>query len=449
MSWGMQGAPVAGSESAGAELRVTLVVAGRAAAANSYYSAFLADARFNVLAMATSAEDVRAKLAGYRPEAVIVDGTVFNGVSDFAAAFASYPGACFLLLPGGAPAEQVETARQVPCVQEVLPDTANLPELAGKLYAAVLTRRRTAFVPGGGFTPPTPAGAASLLAAAPAMAGWRSIAVWSMQGGVGKSTLALALAFEAASRRLPALLVGLAAPDMTPLVLGPKNIKPEPNIMAWRANPTVDGLRAAVQHYDVLDVLVGFRDPLALAAYTTGSEAMEGNTSLHSLANCAAFAGKAVVIFDVSAPELAAPALSSANTLVLVARPDLPGIQSARDAVHLVHEKMGGRHRIPPEATYLIVNRTRQSTLRAEEVAKHGAADCPNFPALVAYVPDDPAVEEAVRGTRPAYYQSAHLRQAVKALGDLLFAGPPAGTSASAQPGKPLLGGLIRVKVRS
>jgi arsenite-transporting ATPase len=445
MSWGgplpVEPAPAAG------EARVTLLVAGQPGRAQSLYNAFLADARFNVLAMATSPEDVRAKVGGHNPEAVAVDGTVFKDVNAFSGALASYAGACYLLLPSAAPADQVEAARRVPCVQDVLGLDANLPELAGKLYATVMARRSSAFVPGGGFAPAGPAGVG--LGAAPAMAGWRSIAVWSVQGGVGKSTVAQALALDAANRRLPVLLVVLAAPDLTPLVLGPKNVRPEPNIMSWRAHPTMEGLRAAVQRFDTLDVLVGFRDPLALGAYA--NEAMDGNASLQDLANTAAFMGKAVVIFDVSAAELAAPALSAANTLVLVARPDLPGIQSARDAVHLVHEKMSGRHRIPPGATYLIVNRTRQSTLRAEEVARYGAQDCPNFPALVSYVPDDPAIEEAVRLNRPAYYQSAHLRQAVKVLGDLLFAGPPAAVRSGAgdAPAKPILGGLLRVRVKS
>jgi arsenite-transporting ATPase len=447
MSWG---APVpdlqlTNGAAPGAEQRVSLVVAGQPAAANTYYTAFLSDARFNVLAMATDGDDARAKVAGYAPEAVVLDATVFPDPRRFADAFLTYGGACFLLLPNVAP-DAAEAARKVPCVAEVLPANVNLTELAGKIYAAALTRRRTQFVPGGGFVPP----AAGAGGAATAMAGWRSVAVWSMQGGVGKSTLAQALTLEAASRRLPALLVPLAAPDMTPLVLGPKNLKPEPNIMSWRSNPTVDGLRAALQHYDLLDVLIGFRDPLTLAGYNTGNEAMEGNASLHNLANCAAFMGKAVIVLDVSAPELAAAALSAANTLVLVARPDLPGIQATRDAVRLVHEKMSGRHRIPPEATYLVVNRTRQSTFRAEEVARHGAQEFGlPFPALVSYVPDDPAIEEAVRLNRPAYYQSSHLRQAVKVLGDLLFAAPPAAVQAAPQAGKSLFGGLLRVRVRS
>ena len=297
MSWG--GPLPAEPGPANAEARVTLIVAGQPGRAQSLYNAFLADARFNVLAMATSPEDVRAKVGGHNPEALAVDGTVFKDVGAFSASLAAYQGACYLLLPPGAPADQVEAARRIPCVQEVLVLDTNLPELAGKIYATVTARRSTTFVPGGGFTP-----AGLLASTASAMAGWRSIAVWSVQGGVGKSTVAQALALDAANRRLPVLLVVLAAPDMTPLILGPKNVRPEPNIMSWRANPTMEGLRSAVQHFDVLDILVGFRDPLALGAYT--NEAMEGNASLHGLANTAAFMGKAVVIFDVSAAELAA-----------------------------------------------------------------------------------------------------------------------------------------------
>ena len=236
---------------------------------------------------------------------------------------------------------------------------------------------------------------------------------------MGKSTIATALAFEAASRRLPTLLIGLGAPDPIPLANG---LRPDPNIMTWQATPTAENLRSHVQTVDLLDILVGFPDPLALNAYLP--EALDGAGSLPNLINAAAYAGYAVVIIDVSAQELAAAALSAANTLIMVGLPTLPGVLNTTEAVHLVNDVMAGQHRIAKEAIHLVVNKVRDSTLRPEEVVKTGAEVRTDFPSLAGYVPDDPQIELALNGRRPAYHQSEPLRRMTRTLGDLLFATP-------------------------
>jgi len=191
---------------------------------------------------------------------------------------------------------------------------ANFAELAGRLYDTAAVNRQARQVSSG--SQALNGGYQSLPSTA---VGFRAVAVWSPQGGAGKSTISVALACEAASRRLPTLLVGLGAPDPVPLVL---NLKAEPNLLTWRANHTPDGLRACVQRLEMLDVLAGFRDPLTLAGYK--AEALDGVGALPQLVSSAAYAGYAVVIIDVSSQELAAAALSAANTSVIVSLPTLP-----------------------------------------------------------------------------------------------------------------------------
>ena len=72
------------------ERPVTLLVIGEPQRVQGLYAAFLGDARFQVLATATTPEDVRAKLA-MEPEAVVAEGTVFHGPEALAAAFAACP----------------------------------------------------------------------------------------------------------------------------------------------------------------------------------------------------------------------------------------------------------------------------------------------------------------------------------------------------------------------
>lgn len=416
------------STSAPNERPVSLLVVGEPARIQGLRAAFLADARIQLIATSTSAEDVRSKLA-LEPEAVVVEGTVFAGPEAFVQSFAAFVGVVMVLLPSGVVVSVLDTLRAVPCVHEIVQGDANFVEVVGKVYEAALLNRQARQSINGSIGS-LYGGSASLLASS---SGWRAVAVWSPQGGVGKSTLSVALACEAASRRLPTLLVGLGAPDPIPLTL---HLKPEPNLTTWRLTPTPDNLRSSVQKLEALDILAGFRDPLALTSYK--NEALEGVGSLPALAGAAAYAGYAVVIFDVSSQELAAAALSSANTVVLVTLPTLPGVLNVAEAVHLLHDQMAGRHRVPREAIHLVVNKVRNSTLTPQEVIKLGGSVRTDFPGLTAYIPDDPQIEEALKLRRPAWQMSEPLRRVSRTLADLLFATPALHTShKEAQVGKP------------
>lgn len=402
--WGVQ---VHDDGRTGDEAPVRVLIAAPGNVAPALNAAVAGDRRFRVVGVATSPDDMKAKLT-LKPETVIVDATVFPGPEAFIQTMAAYEGDCFVLLPQGVPEDAVGALRNVGCVREVYVHPVDVVRLAGTAYEAAVARRRTQGVEADAFERYRTGGAR--------VAGWRAIAVWSPQGGVGKSTIAAALALEAASRNVPTLLVGLGAPDPVPLALG---LKPEPNIGTWRANPSAEGLKAAVQRLDDLDVLAGFPDPLVLAGYAPG--ALEGKDSLPALVNAAAYAGYSIVVLDVSAQELAAAALAAANTLVLVVQPTLQGLLHAREAVRLVNDVMAGQHSIARESMYMVVNRYRQSTLTPREVVQNGGELRPDFPTLAAAIPDDPAIEEALNARKPAYFHSDALRKGVKTLGDVLF----------------------------
>jgi len=150
---------------------------------------------------------------------------------------------------------------------------------------------------------------------------------------------------------------------------------------------------------------------------------------------------------DVSAPEIAPAALSAANTLVLVARPDTPGVYSALQAVHLVKDVMAGQHAIPPEAIYLVVNRSRDTTLRPDEMVKWDKDERRDFPPLAASITDDASVELAVNRREPAYYSSDALRGAAKTLGNLLFPAAMAAPIEAAQAARVVKVGPVRIRV--
>lgn len=390
-------------------MTLTVLIAAPAAKAQSLYNVFSSDDRFHVQAMATAPDEVSAKLS-MDPQVLVLDGLLYEGPDEITQALQHFRGICLVLLPVGVDPTAVADMQRLPCVAQVLQGETDFASLTDMVTQQVQAQQPSAI---------RNAPAPNWPGSAVATSGWRSIAVWNLQGGVGKSTLAAALALEAAARRLPTLLVGLGAPDPLPLSLG---LAPEPNLQNWCSHPTIDGLKAAVQSYDTLDLLAGFPSPLDLSNYLPA--ALEADTGLPRLAGTAAYAGYAVVVFDVSAPELAAAALAAANALVLVGLATLPGILATVEAVRLATETLSGRHRLSAGAIHLVLNRVRSSTFSPEEVVENGGKLLKSFPPLAAVVRDDPAIEECLNLRRPAYYHSDPLRQAVRALGDGLFATP-------------------------
>ena len=398
---------------------VQLIVAAPAAALGGLHQAFVADARFQIIATATSEDDLRAKMH-LDPEALVADVTLFESQFSMADALASFQGVVYAIYPDGAPIEAVEAVQNIPCVKMTVPySQANFPLMAGQLYDAVIALRKVVISAHGG----NPA-FAMFQRSAVRMAGFRAVSVWNPKGGVGKSTVAIALALEAANRNLPALLVGLGGPDPNPLILG---LKSEPNFNNWRMAPSPEGLKTNIQKLDILDALAGFPDPVSLQSYAAET-GVDEPASLVGLMHAASLAGYAVVILDVSAQELAPMAIAASNTLILVSSANIDGVLGSIEGVRVVNDMLAGQHSIGKGGIHLVVNRYRDATYTPKEVMQMGMNLRPDFPPLLAAIPDDPAIEEAVNARRPAYQYSEPLRQATQRMGDALFAPLPTQT---------------------
>ncbi|MCO6451206.1 MAG: hypothetical protein J5I90_10515 [Caldilineales bacterium] len=436
--WGVDlTATVASPDSATAAPPVSILLAASPERLAPLLSLFRQDARFTVAATATSAEDVRAKLT-VRPDVVLAQAGAFSSFEEFAAVLGGFSGSLYALLPEETPASILQALQEMPALAEALSGEVNLPELASRIYANAHAARQM-----DGATERY-----GLLQNGPrsAMVGWRCIAVWGLQGGSGRSTLATALALEAAERRLPTLLVGLGVPDVIPLRLGFDG--PEPNLNTWMATPTAEQLRACIRAYDLLDVLAGFPHQAGLDGYA--AVAMNNQQGLPGLASVAARAGYAVVVLDVSAAEMAAPAISAANTLVLTALPTPDGLLAVSEATAMAGTFMSHQHSIPLEGMHLILNRGRDTLLAADEFMRSLSRMRAGTPPLAAVIPDDPRIDTARTQFRPAYNLSEPLRQASKRLGDLLFAPPPGlasqHASQTARPARVWQVGPLRIK---
>jgi arsenite-transporting ATPase len=234
---------------------------------------------------------------------------------------------------------------------------------------------------------------------------------------VGKTTIATNLAYQAARRGLPTLLIGLGAPDDLPLILG---LKPEPNLVSWHANPTQEGLKQAIQKLESLDVLAGFPDVLSEAqAINTPSDASH---SVHKLVLTAAYAGYAVIVLDAPPTVLAAEAISAANSLVLVARPSLEGVMRTVHAYRIVVERLAGEYCIPRNGVFVVLNRTSPSRIASEEW--HRAASSllgQTFPPIVAHIADEPLLGELQDRKRLPLLESVSFARSLQPLANVLF----------------------------
>ena len=388
---------------------VTVLLSGPQARTSAWYAALQADARYRVISWAYDAPDLSAKLAS-NPDVLVVDAAIFTGPQELLQLLSRVQGAAYVLLPLQASEEQYQVVKNARAVKGVYRGEVNLPELARRMYDDVRLLREAA-QPG--------MNAAWELAGGPhggMPVQMRIIAVWNQAGGVGKTTISTNLAYESARRGLPTLLVGLGSPDDLPLIL---SLKKDPNLSHWRANPTIEGLKAAIQKKDHLDVLAGFPDVLSEAQAI--DTPVDAPNSLERLVNQAIRAEYAVIVLDAPPTALAASAISAANTLVMVARPSLEGILRTVEAYRTVVERLAGKHAIPPGGVYVALNRVG-GRLDANEWHRSASAMLGRaFPPVIAQIPDDPRVGGAQDQRSMPLMVSDDFARALKPLADALL----------------------------
>ncbi len=352
---------------------------------------------------ATRVEQAPAVLASCTH--VVVDLYIVDDVQSLTDLLRDSVAQVILVVPDDLVEAQRTAVQQVPgvhrCVQEADLTTA-LASLQVAGNAGGEPNRTVVAVP------PTPVSPI----AGRTVGGWRGVAVWSLEGGVGKTRITRALGLDCVRHGGRALVIGLGAPDALPLQAG---LHPEPNLIQWQQDPRAEVLAELVQADGNLDLVAGFLSPLALGRFA--ADALEGDTSLGRLAMQTAHLGYAAVLLDVSAQELAAPALQAANTLILVCSATPQGTVAAVEAYRLARHEIG----LAPANCHLVISRHQADQLTLPQFLGTVRSVIRDIPEPIGVLPEDNGGGARRPATPGTVWGSEAWRSALREVGTCIW----------------------------
>jgi Flp pilus assembly CpaE family ATPase len=296
-------------------------------------------------------------------------------------------------------------------------EPVNLPEIARVAYGAALTERAKVAAA-------APLQQAYLSRTSGAITGTRVVAFLSACPGAGRSTVAENLAYEMAVRSGAKTL--LASFDLPPSAVPHLRLRYQPSAQEYFDRPA-DGVAACIQEREGLEVLVAPEDS---SEYMKAAKAAEGEInapgSIYSLVMATWARSYAAVLLDLPAEEGAwtLHPLAAANSVVIVARPTLADMAATRHTLLLLLERLAGKHRVPREAIYLVLNQvSEKSTMTPHAWHQDLAATVSWAPPIAAVIPHDPAVLFAQDRQVPPVTSVEPFARGIRMLLSALFPG--------------------------
>lgn len=418
---------------------IPLLIAAQPQSIVAWSEAFQTDTRFLVSTLATDPTDLAAKLSYNHPEAILLDASIFPDAQGLKSFLTKLQLPIYIVLPQE-DATMKALARElqmIPPVKSIFLGGIDCKEVCGRMVADITILRTQAPM----VKAPITSGAGQYIGG-----GYRAICVWNRCGGSGKSTLAVALGIELSQRGIRTLLIGLGVPDPIPLML---KLKSEPNLSHWLSHPTMEGLMASIQKFGRLEVLAGMQDTLREGQL--GAPPQEAHSINQLVHTAAQYGGYGCVILDTPPSSVVAPnAISSANTLLLVARPTYMEAMVSAEAFRIVTRKVGYEHQIAPGNIFTILNMAHSSLLSPGDFQEAANTLCRNaglstFPPLAAVIPNIPEVPVTQNEGRSPLTASENFSRPIHRLSDMLF-GTKSGLGRAEDAGKGIRIGPIRIR---
>jgi arsenite-transporting ATPase len=398
---------------------IVMILAGPSERVNAWFTALQMDSRFRINTFSTDPQDLETKL-GYNPEGILLDSSIFSGPESLMNFLIKAQCAVYVIFQRDISEAFKKKIRELPSVKGIYLEDINLAQVSGRIYAEVMALRNQ-----------MPAFQTSKRAkkVEGLIGGLRVITVWSRSGGTGKSTLACALALDAAERGIKTLLVGLSVPDISiPTFM---NLKTTPNLAGWLASPTFEeGIQHSIQKIGSLDVLVGLQDGVRENDLTLTPEE---HASINQLVVNATYGGYSVVILDTPVSGAYINAISASNTMVLVAQPMLDQALICAEAYRMAFKRLRDMHRIGVGNAFVVLNRVRPGLLSSDEW--HEAADAytramgaGHFPPVADVIPEISEVALAANAGRSVLTAGKEISAPIHRLGDMLYGGGGSGS---------------------
>lgn len=363
--------------------------------------AFNDTVRWQIMSMGAAWMQMLTDVPNYHPDVIILEASLAPNESALRQWLAQLTGSIVILVLPNTPdwTRHEGVLKNIQSVRGVFIAPPNWLVIAQQAYSSALTAHTVAL----NASPVLHSKASSNsngLNGNGTVVGTRIIALMSLRGGTGRSTIAESFAIENARQGIKTLLFSLNTP---PSVLGHlPNISDRPNAIEWLKHPTVDGFAASVQKIaglDALDIIVAPKIAELASLHPTLKERRpEMNNSIRALIEMAYSFHYGVIVIDPPSSldsELTAQSILAANIILIVERCTMDGVFSAAALYDMLTAMYKENLRVPRDSIYLVHNFVSNANNYSPSTfleAGSKLTESKAFPLILTSLPDTPAV---------------------------------------------------------
>ncbi len=395
------------------------------------------DSRFSLVTISTTSAALVENTRTGEPQVLIVYADIFPGPEEAARFLGSLKTAlAIVLLPTSWATIEGQFA-QIERVKKTFVAPFIPGDVQNAAYSVMQTEGALSSVRG---SAPTRMNAGASPAGAIAI-GTRVMGIVSEQGGVGRTTLAEALAYEMGVRRaIKTLLFSFDKRSCAPLHF---KIHETPNAREFFVQPGRQGFDNSAQAVgETLRIILapqddaGYQDAdkrsIRSMSPEAGGNAEDVSKSIRNLVAMSYQQMVPVVLLDLPTGSGAWTyhALSACNTVLIVSRPTLDGLNTTAYLINVLTRMFGAEHQFQRESIFIVLNRYTSKTTYSPAQFASATADLAGgwCPPILATIPEDPLITAALDAQRPACDASEALSRGSMAIADTFW---PSGASAS------------------
>lgn len=399
------------------------------------------DPRFSLVVISTTSAALIENSRTGEPQVLIVYADIFPGPEEAARFLGSLKSALAIVLLPTAWATIEGQFSQIERVRKTFVAPFIPGEVQNAAYAIMQTENALASVRG---SHPSNLNAGVSPSGAIAI-GTRVMGIISEQGGVGRTTLAEALAYEMGVRRsIKTLLFSFDKRSCTPLHF---KIRETPNAREFFLQPGRQGFDNSAQAVgETLRIILAPQDDggyqeadrrsVRSMSPEAGSTAEDVSKSIRNLVATSYQQMVPVVLLDLPTGSGAWTyhALSACNTVLIVSRPTLDGLNTTAYLINVLTKMFGAEHQFQRESIFIVLNHYTSKTTYSPSQFASATADLAGWcPPILATIPEDAGIPASMDAQRPACDVSEALSRGSLAIAETFWPSGASGAPAKKQ----------------